>query len=342
VRRAVDVSEPRLGLILLGVSLGALPAMIVTGRILDRVGPRIVPLTAGAFAVAGALPALARSPWALFALLLVVGAATGAFDVAINARANAIEAAADVRVMDGLHAAFSAGVVVGGISAGLARRAGADPKEILLVVCVVLVAVAAVNWTSAVLPAQESASAPLAGELLIVGAILALAFVLESGVESWSALFIENELGSSPAVSGLGPGMFAAAMVTGRLLAQRTPRTPAAARMAFAGTAAAVGLAVVALAHGPLLALAGFVVTGLGLAVSAPTLFRVAGRLGAAPAISTVAVLGYLGFVVGPPLFGAVAGASSVRGGFVFLCAAAGVLVTTAPILRRREIEYSR
>ena len=321
MRRAVDVSEPRLGLILLGVSLGALPAMIVTGRILDRVGPRIVPLTAGAFAVAGALPALARSPWALFALLLVVGAATGAFDVAINARANAIEAAADVRVMDGLHAAFSAGVVVGGISAGLA---GLDQAVGVLRAGILVAASRDVHVSA---NSVEGVGPPDGFTGLAVGIAVVGPFDTAS---------------LSDNTSTFSPGMFAAAMVTGRLLAQRTPRTPAAARMAFAGTAAAVGLAVVALAHGPLLALAGFVVTGLGLAVSAPTLFRVAGRLGAAPAISTVAVLGYLGFVVGPPLFGAVAGASSVRGGFVFLCAAAGVLVTTAPILRRREIEYSR
>jgi sugar phosphate permease len=169
--------------------------------------------------------------------------------------------------------------------------------------------------------------------------VLALAFLVESGVETWSALFLENGLGASPAVSGLGPGLFAAAMVTGRLVAQRSSAASAAARMAFAGIAAAGGLALSSVAHRPAVALAGFVVTGFGLALSAPTLFGVAGRLGAGAAISTVAVLGYLGFVAGPPLFGAVAGASNVRGGFVFLCIAGAVLVTTAPILRRLDRE---
>jgi hypothetical protein len=47
-----------------------------------------------------------------------------------------------------------------------------------------------------------------------------------------------------------------------------------------------------------------------------------------------VAILGYLGFLVGPPLFGAVSGASSLRGGFMFLCAAAILLALCSPLLR--------
>jgi MFS family permease len=330
----VGASNAQLGLILLAVALGALPAMLVTGRLAERAGPRLVPLAVGAFAVAGMLPALVPSPWVLFALLLLVGASTGAFDVAINVRASAMESSYGVRVMDGLHAAFSAGVVVGGIGAGLLRRAGVHPSWILFGVGLVLLAIAYVNRGGENLPQVVAEHAPLARALLVVGAVLALAFLVESGVETWSALYIENGLHSSPAVSGLGPGLFAAAMLTGRLIAQRAAPPSAALRMAFAGGAAAVGLAIAAAAASPAPALVGFVVAGLGLALSAPTLFRAAGALGGASAISTVAVVSYLGFVAGPPLIGAVAGATSVRGGIAFLAAAGAALVTTAAILR--------
>ena len=342
MRRAVGIGDARLGLVLLAISVGALPAMIAAGRFADRFGAGLVPLTLVAFAVAGALPAFSTSAWMLAALLLVVGAASGALDIAINARGNAIEAVMGVRVMDGLHASFSAGVVVGGVAAGLARRAGAEPSAILLVVCAVLLGIAAVNYRGRPLPPAPAARAPLHAQLVLVGAVLAIAFVVESGVETWSALLIENSLGASPAVSGLGPGLFAAAMLAGRVVAQRVRRGSAATRIAIAGGAAAAGLALSSAAHAPAVALAGFVVAGIGLALSAPTLFRLAGRLGAAPAISTVAVLGYVGFLAGPPLIGAVAGLSSIRGGFVFLCGTGVVLVTTAPILRRLVAECSR
>jgi MFS family permease len=108
--------------------------------------------------------------------------------------------------------------------------------------------------------------------------------------------------------------------------------------MLFAGLAAATGVLVALAAHHALVALVGFVIAGAGLALSAPTLFGAAGRLagdaGRGSAVSTVAILGYLGFLVGPPLFGAVSGASSLRGGFIFLCAAAILLALCSPLLR--------
>ena len=85
-----------------------------------------------------------------------------------------------------------------------------------------------------------------------------------------------------------------------------------------------------------------FVLAGAGLALSAPTLFRTAGRLGAGPAISTVAVLGYVGFTVGPPLIGGVTAVSGLRGGLGFLAAASALLLATAPILRRLGAESER
>jgi hypothetical protein len=128
-------------------------------------------------------------------------------------------------------------------------------------------------------------------------------------------------------------------MASGRLLAQRIEQPSVTARMIFAGVSAAAGLAVAAAAPHPAVALVGFVIAGAGLALSAPTLFGAAGRLGGedgrGAAVSTVAVLGYLGFLAGPSLIGAVSGATSLRGGFVFLCAAALLLAICAPALRR-------
>jgi MFS family permease len=338
----VGATNGQLGLVLLAIGAAALPAMLVTGRFADRAGPRLVVWTLGAFAVVGLFPPLARGPVGLFVLLLALGAASGALDVSINARASALERAGGGRIMDALHAAFSAGVVVGGVGGGLLRREGAGPFNILAGVAVVVILAAVANLRAGPVPPLTARYAALARPLLVVGAVLALALLIEGGVENWSALFLENRLGASPAISGLGPGLFAAAMLAGRLLAQRGAPDSSALRMAFAGAAAAAGLIVVVVAHARFVALAGFVCAGFGLALSAPTLLREAGRLGAGPAVSTATVLGYLGFVGGPPLIGAVNGASSLRGGFVFLAVVAAILVTTAPILRRFEHESDR
>ena len=319
----------------MAVALAALPAMLLTGRLANRANQRLVWITLVLFASAGALPPLAHSRWVLFALLLLVGAGSGALDVAINARVTGLEAARGIRVMDGMHAFYSAGVVVGGVGAGLLRHAGAHPSAILAGVCAIVLLAAMLNARAEVLPIAEAHHALLARALLIVGAIFAVSALLESGVEAWSALLLENGLHTNPAISGLGPGLFAAGMVTGRGLAQRVAPESTASRMAVSGAAAATGLALAAATTVPAVAVVGIFIAGCGLALTVPTLFRLAGRLGAAPAISTVAVIGYVGFLVGPPAIGGVAGATSLRGAFVFLACIGAFLVTTVPIVRR-------
>jgi MFS family permease len=338
IQRSTGATEAQLGLGLLFVALAALPAMLLAGQLADLFGAKLVPLALAVFAAATAFPGLTRSVPALFGALAFVGIGTGALDIAINAQAATIEAKHRVRVMDGLHAAFSIGVLCGGVGAGLLRRAGGHPSWILGgVACLIALTVLA-NLPREAPAGRAQPRARLERPLFVVGGVLAVAFLVESGLEGWSALFLERTLDSGPAISGLGPGLFAGAMATGRLLAQKVERPSVAARMLFAGVAAAAGVILAATAHHALVALAGFVIAGAGLALSAPTLFGLAGRLGGeggrGSALSTVAILGYLGFLVGPPLIGGVSSLSSLRGGFIFLCAVAVLLALCAPLLR--------
>ena len=76
------------------------------------------------------------------------------------------------------------------------------------------------------------------------------------------------------------------------------------------GLLGAAGLAMVALAPSAPVALAGFVVTGLGLANMVPLLFAAAGRQGGAnpgAAIAAVSLIGYGGMLVAPTVLGLVA-----------------------------------
>jgi MFS family permease len=318
--------------------------MLAAGRLADVFGARLVPTFLVFFGAVEWLPGLAHSVTMLVLFLAVIGIGTGLLDIGINAHAARLEALHGIRIMDGLHAAFSGGVLVGGIGSGLLRRAGAHPVWILVVVGLLTALTALANLGPYPPLAPPQRRGRLARPLLIVGLVLALAFLVENGLEGWSALFLERTLDSSPAVSGLGPGLFAGAMLTGRVVAQKVDWPSVAGRMLVAGVAAAAGLAVAATSQHAAVALAGFVVAGLGLALSAPTLFSLAGRVGGeggrGAALSTVAILGYLGFVAGPALIGAVSGASSLRGGLLFLCAVAVILAACAPILRRvvREI----
>jgi MFS family permease len=330
IKEQVDASVGELGVALLAVGFAALPAMLLTGRLVDRVGARAMPAALVLFGVAALLPGLADSVPQLALTFVLVGATSGALDVVINVTASGLEASGGARLMQLAHAAFSAGFLVAAVSVGLARAAGAEPVAVLAGTAVLLFATALLNRGHA--PAAPGPRADrrlrFSRRLLLLGVLCGVAFVVESGIENWSALFLETELDASPALGGLGPGLFAAAMVAGRSLAHWLVAVVGDRVLLMGGAATASGgLALAAVAPVVPVALLGFALGGAGISVAAPTLFGSAGR--GAPdaergsAVASVTTVSYLGFLGGPPLMGVVSGALDLRAGMAMLAVVA-------------------
>jgi MFS family permease len=337
VQQATGASNGALGFALLFVSVGSLPAMLlVAGPAVDRYGPRAVAVACAVFAVATTLPGLATSLPALILALLATGAASGALDVGINANAAQIEAATGRRLMPLAHGLYSVGVLVGAVAAGLVRGAGAGREPILVAVAVLVLVTAALlgaDPASAKLAQGRGPRIRIERALLLIGLVGAAAFVVEGGIESWSALFLERQLHAEPAVSGLGPGVFGASMALGRFYGQAT-RLGDRALLAGGAVVAVAGCLLAAFAPNAPLALVGFALGGGGISLNAPIVFGAAGRVSAS-AVASVTTLGYVGLLVGPPLVGGSAQAISLRGSFVVLAAVAAAVAVAATRLRR-------
>ena len=337
VQRATGASNGTLGVALLFISVGSLPAMLlIAGPAVDRYGGRAVALACAAFAAATALPGLADSVPALAAALVLTGAASGVLDVGINANAARIETETGRRLMPLAHGLYSCGVLVGALSGGLARGAGAGREQILLAVAVLIALAALLLRTDHASPPPGASRRPsFERALLLIGLVGAAAFVVEGALESWSAIFLEHRLDAKPAVSGLGPAVFGATMAAGRFFGQAS-RLGDRALLVGGALLAAAGCAIVAVAPDAPVALVGFALGGLGISLNAPIVFGAAGRRrrDAAAAIATVTTIGYLGLLVGPPLVGGIAEAASLRGSFVVLALIAVAVAAAASRLR--------
>jgi predicted MFS family arabinose efflux permease len=339
IQSHAGASDPQLGLALLCIGAGALASMRPAGALVDRIGPGVLPVAVVLFAGAALLPALAGSPLALAGALLVVGALSGAVDVAINAEAAHSEAAGRP-AMNLAHAVFSAGVVAASLMVGGLRTLDAGALGVLGTVTALLVVVAAVLSRIRVErgPAVEPPRASLLHvprPLVILGTLAAIAYLVENAWQSWSAVHLESTLDATPAVAALGPALFGASAVAGRLgghaLARRVNERRLLAGGALIGAA---GTLLAALAGVPGVALAGIAVAGLGLSVCAPTLLGLAGRLAApderAAAVAAVTTMAYTGFLVGPAAVGLVAGAASLPAALAGVAALAVVLAAGA------------
>ncbi len=318
--------------------------MPLAGRLADRHGvDEALQVTLVAFALAVPLPALAGSLPALVAGLVLLGVATGALDVVANTAAAAWERAehgSGRRLMSLAHACFSFGVLGGSAGAGLAREAGIGPLAVLLLVGGAVAAVAARVPPHRTPPAAGGSPGGrrLTSPLLALGVLVAGSFLVEDGLQSWSALHLERGLGAGPAVSGLGPALFAGAMGVGRLAGHVLgSRTAPGRLLSGAGALTAAGVALLVLAPSPPLALVGLAVAGAGASILAPVLYTAVGARSApgrqGADLAVVSALGYGGFVAGPPLVGAVSAGTSLPVALGLLGGVAALLGVAGPLV---------
>jgi MFS family permease len=347
VQRRSGATDAELGVALLLVGLGALVSTRATGVVIDRVGPMVTPVTVGAFAITGLLPGLATSPASLAVYLLILGATSGAMDVAINADGVREEVSSGRPLLNLAHAFFSGAVVAASLGTGLLRWSSAGPAAIFALAALVIGLTAV-----AIRPGREerprrapSSERPrlfqwIPGWLLLLGGLGALAYWIESAWQSWGAVLLERTLEAPPAVSALGPALFAAAMTAGRLSGQRLLGFWSERRLLVVGAAVAgAGSAVAAIAPSVEVALAGILVAGAGCSVLAPTVLSLAGGA-AAPGergtvIGSATTLMYLGFLVGPAAVGGLAQAATLRSSLGAVAAIAlllGLLFATVPL----------
>lgn len=351
MKAQVGATDGELGLALLFAGVGAIPMMLITGRIWRRAGWWLLPAAALFFAVTIIGPIFATTPLMLGVALLFTGAGSGALDVSMNAAVSDVEAHRGQRLMFGAHALFSLGVLASAIATGFARELGAQPAHIMAAVSLITALVALGTVQSARSAARMRADAPVATDsgsgstravsaIAILAALCAAAFLVEDAVQNWSALHLERGLGASPALGGAAPGIFATAMFVGRSLGQRLgARFTERSLLSGGAFAASVGVGVLALAPSPGVGFVGLALAGAGISLVAPALFARAGRMtdpaGRGAAIARVTALGYSGFVLGPALVGLLAQLTDLRTAIASLSLVAlGVAIGGAYVMR--------
>ncbi|AWJ92103.1 MFS transporter (plasmid) [Azospirillum baldaniorum] len=337
IKDHLDLSPGVLGVALLCLAAGALTAMVGTGPLLGRVGSApVIRLTAVAFALILPLPALMPDLLSLCAVLFLFGAAGGTMDVAMNAHGALVERHLGRPIMSSLHGMWSLGGLFGAGVGGLLLQVLPPPVQASILAAALLALFFALHRRFLPGSADQQAeptglALPDRGTLLL-GALTFLAFMSEGAILDWSAVYLREDLGGAASIAALGFAVFSGAMAVGRFCGDRLRQRFGGPVLVRAGAVLAfAGLAVALTGGGPVVAVAGFGLTGLGLSNVVPVLFSAAGAKAegeAGQAIAAVATLGYAGVLTGPALLGFVAEASTV--GFSFALVAALALVIAA------------
>ncbi|WP_110945719.1 MFS transporter [Streptomyces avicenniae] len=358
VKEQTGASASALGLALLGTSAGAVVTMTLTGRLCQRFGSRVVTVVGLVLlALTVALPPHTHSAVVLGAVLLVFGAAFGAVNVAANSVAVDLVTATRQPIMPGFHAAYSLGGMIGAGLGGLVagQLTAARHLGLLAAVGVVVALVMGRALIAGTLPvvgggaggtagaaegsgravATMAAGTPVRRLVIVLGFIALCSAYGEGALADWSALHLKESLDASAGVAAAAYSVFAGAMTVGRLTGSAMlRRLGQSTSLVLGGTTAAAGMLLGALAPTVWLALAGFVLTGLGLANIFPIALGQAGAVAGPRGVAAASTLGYGGMLLGPVAIGFLADWSSMPAALTTVAALAGVSAVIAHLTR--------
>ncbi|MHA7156332.1 MFS transporter [Arthrobacter sp. TMN-50] len=359
LRSQADISDGQLGTALLFIGVGALPAMLLTGRIVDRFGERITAaLTLILLGASGLIVAVTATGFTSLSLgLLLVGATSGATDVAINSAAGSAEKFSAQPVITRSHGMFSAFVVVSSLTTGLSTAAGASITISFLLVGAASIFVSAYLFTTSpvYIPgapqrpnraiedtsrrrSDHSRGVPVLG-IVLVGILGAMAFAGENAHQSWAAVFFADELGTGVALSATAPAVFAAVVAITRFSTGHLRPAHATKTLVLGAVAASVGAAILAVSPNIIVAVTGLAIAAAGTAVLYPTLLGLVSRAAddktRGRATSLLTTISYLGFLLGPVYVGLWSEAGGLRTAMAAVAALCGLLLILTPVLLR-------
>jgi MFS family permease len=323
---ALGLGSAALGGALLAIAVGAMCAMPLVGLLTRWLGVVwVTALASLACAAVLVLPGWAYSFETLLVALVLFGACSGTMDVAMNACAAQVEKSYGRAIMPAFHGFFSVGGAVGALTGGLFASALIEPRMHLMVVAALLLALTAVAVAFLVVPEHAANTANAAPKerghanqaVVILGIIAAAVMVGEGAMADWSAVYMKSVLAASPATTALAYAAFSTTMALGRLGGNGVVQRLGELRTVRYGTlTAALGVLLVVTAWHPWVAIAGFGLTGVGYACIFPCVVSASSRIvgmSASTAIGLVTTLGYGGFLLGPPVIGALGEWISLR-----------------------------
>ncbi|WES66309.1 MFS transporter [Microbacter sp. GSS18] len=337
--------------IVLGVALFAAAGSVIANAVAVRSGSRTA-LVLGLALQGLALPLIAvPTPFPVFvAAFAVFGTGLGCVDAASAMQGVAVQRAAGRPLLGGFFAALTAAAIAGALLVS-AVAATATATGIALVVAgaiALLIAGFGIRGFARDVPVDEAL--PRAergilprGAIWTFGLVILAAFVVDSAVSTWSAVYLQDGLAAAAWLAPLGYAAYQGLVLVARLVTDRLlPRFGRARLVAVAVTASAVGCSAVALVPSAAVAVAGFALAGLATGILVPVAFGAAGDaapLHADQVIARVNIFNYAGAILGAVGVGVLAEGTGLGPAFVVPAAVLLIALVSLPRFRRAAVE---
>jgi MFS family permease len=334
-----QLSNAQLTLPLFTLALGAILAMPVVGRVFHRFDSSAIAWK-GQICYAAMLSLL---PWTRSLTYLAVGTfifglCRGTVDVSTNTQAIVTERAYGSAVMSSLQGFWSLGGVIGAGFSSLLLRQHASARQDLAAAAIAMIVTALVSRRYLV--ADDAPVDPPSKWTLIPRSLWALAGVaflslfIEGSIGDWGTVYLRSTLQVSAATAATGFAAFSVSMMTGCFVGDYlNMKVGPMNLLRISGALVAVGFGFALIGTTYAEAMMGLLIAGFGTSNMIALIFGAAARrspgsVGAA--IAAASSVGYLGFLVGPPVVGSLASVVGLRVALALVVVAGTVISLSA------------
>lgn len=335
IQSSLGLGDGALGAWLLALPAGQLCAMPFSGYGVGKWGSKKM-LFWGVwlYPLGLLLLGLVKQPWQLGAALFLFGVFGNMSNIAINTQGIGVERLYRRSIMASFHGLWSlAGFTGGLVAAGMvALNVGPLGHFLWIYGCVALLWTLASRYVvprDATVPPKPTGSGPsrrlpFNKHILLLGIIAFACMMSEGTMFDWSGIYYEKVVGVPSAWIRLGYVAFMSTMALGRFVSDAWV-TRWGARTVLQASGALIALGMMMSVAFPHIAFAtlGFLLIGIGTSSVVPLVYSMAGKVkGIAPgaALAAVSSVGFLGFLIGPPLVGFLSEISGLR--MAFACIA--------------------
>ena len=329
IQNKLHLSEAGLGAVLFALPVGLMISLPISGWLVSRFGSRQLVITGGLlYPLTLILLATAGSTLQLTFALFLFGLFANLINIAMNTQAVGVEKLYGRSIMASFHGLWSLAGFSGAVIGTFFVSAGLSPIIHFSIVCVVTGLLVLVSYKFT-LPHDigDSNSQPLFAKpdsrILLLGLIAFCCMLCEGAMADWSGVYFKKVVQAPASLTTIGYVAFTGTMALGRFLGDWLVTKLGVKRMLqMSGTIITAGLLIAVLFPYLITATTGFLLVGFGVSSVVPIVYGTAGKSATMPAstaLAAVSTIGFLGFLIGPPIIGFIAQAINLRWSFTLI-----------------------
>jgi MFS family permease len=337
IQQSLHLNEAQLGAALFAMPIGLMATMPITGRLLGNFSSsRIMIVGAIAFNLMLALLGYTSQYWQFITILFFFGSSRNLLNLSINTQSVGVQALYKKSIITTFHGIWSMAGFAGAATGYLMVYFNVPPTWHLLTVSIAMCLLAFYAWPNTLhqkpAPQVRKPIFTLPDKVLLKFALICFAsMACENVMYDWSGIYMQKAIHASKVTATAAFVVFMIAVTVGRFAGDRlVNRWGIKHVLQNSGILIVTGFALAIALPYAVPAIIGYAFIGLGVSCMVPLVFSVAGRsksMSGGPAIAAVSTVGYLGFLLVPPLVGFVAQAANLRWSFGFIALLGLVIV---------------